>query len=569
MVKRGNHLRIFTDKTIRFVAAIILVFIFLSACMTHRKNDARDGLNEYDQVKVEHLYDEIGLSKYEPAIEVSFVRDIGGEFKNLILALPGETLEDNRWSRLYKQILGINIDYDWTAEGDFYRQKLNFAIASGQLPDIVKVSPEQLRTLNNAGLIEDLTEVYEQYATPLTKHILGQEGSGPFDAATFDGKLMAIPETGSSIEGAMYIWLRMDWLERLELQPPQTIEDVLNISRAFTELDPDQNGENDTFGLALTNYLWDPVMGVKGFMAGFNAFPEIWIENGAGQLVYGGIQPEVKAALKVLQDMYQSGQLDPEFSFKNGNKVKEQIMNGKIGMVYGEQWASFLVQASRGQDKNADWKAYPIVSVSGEPAKVPLKFSTWQFLAVRKGFEHPEAIVKLFNLHLEKNWGDTSDFETYYSSPYPVWQLSPVTPYPLKKNLEAYRELDEARKTGDWSRLNPEAKSIKKLIDIHFAGGPNESQGWGWEKTYGEDGAFSILDQYERNNQLLYEKYTGVQTETMIEAKSLLQDLQHETYINIILGDPIDEFDAFVEKWSNLGGEAITMEVNEWYSKNR
>ena len=545
------------------------ICILLSACMNQRTNGNGDVQNEYGQEEAVHVYEEIGLSKYDPAIEVSFVRDIGGDFNNLILSLPGETLEDNRWSRLYKQILGIDIKYDWTAEGDFYRQKLNFAIASGQIPDIVKVSPEQLRTLNNAGLIQDLTEVYEQYATPLTKYILSQEGSGPFEAATFDGKLMAIPETGSSMEGAMFIWLRTDWLERLELQPPQTISDVLNISRAFTELDPDQNGLDDTFGLAITNYLWDPVMGVKGFMAGYDAFPEIWIDNEAGGLVYGGIQPEVKTALKALQEMYQSGQLDPEFSFKNGNKVKEHIKHGKIGMVYGEQWASFLVQTSRGEDRNADWKAYPIVSVSGNPAKVPLKFSTWQFLAVRKDFEHPEAIVKLFNLHLEKNWGDTSEFETYYSSPYPVWQLSPVNPYPVEKNLTAYRELDKARRTGDWSKLNPEAKSIKKLIDIHLAGGANESQGWGWEKTYGEQSAFSILDQYERNNQLLYEKYTGVQTETMIEAKSLLQDLQHETYINIILGDPIEEFDAFVDKWNKLGGEAITNEVNEWYSQNR
>lgn len=562
-------MRISTKKTTRFVAAAVLIFIFLSACMIQRKNVINDGLNEYIQHKEEHVYDEIGLSKYDPAIDISFVRDVGGDFNSLILALPGETLEDNRWSRLYKQILGINIKYDWTAKEDFYRQKLNFAIASRQIPDIVKVSPEQLRTLNNAGLIQDLTDIYEQYATPLTKTILNQEGSGPFESATFDGKLMAIPETGSSIEGAMYIWLRTDWLERLQLQPPQTIDDLLNISRAFTELDPDQNGLDDTFGLAATNYLWDPVMGVKGFMAGYDAFPEIWLENDQGKLVFGGIQPEVRAALQALQDLYKSGQIDPEFSFKNGNKVKEQIRDGKIGLVYGEQWGSFLVQSSHETDKNADWQAFPIVSVSGEPAKVPLKFSTWQFFAVRKDFEHPEAIVKMFNLHLEKNWGDTSEFETYYSSPYPVWQLSPVTPYPVKKNLMAYRELDEARKTGDWSKLGPEAKSIQKLIDIHLAGGANESQGWGWERTYGEDSAFAILDQYEQNNQLLYEKYTGVQTETMIEAKSLLHDLQHEAYINIILGDSIDQFDEFVEKWNKLGGEAITMEVNEWYAENR
>ncbi|GIP17264.1 hypothetical protein J40TS1_29060 [Paenibacillus montaniterrae] len=557
-----------TIANVRCLAVTVLIAVLLSACLSSSVND-EPGNNRSEQAETAPLYDEIGLSKYDPPIDISFVREVGAEFENLLSSLPGESLQDNRWSRLYKQILGININYEWTADGDFYRQKLNFAIASGQIPDVIKVSSEQLRLLSNAGLIQDLTDVYEQYATPFTKSILNQEGRGPFDAATIDGRLMAIPETSSSIENAMFIWLRTDWLQQLDLQPPETISDVLQIARAFTELDPDQNGEDDTLGLAVTNYLWDPIMGIKGFMAGFNAFPEIWLADDNGKLKFGGIQPEVKEALIALQTMYQSGQLDPEFPFKNGNKVKQQIADGKIGLIYGEQWASFFVQSSRSTDSDAEWKAYPIVSVSGEPAKVPLKFNTGQFFAVRKGFEHPEALVKMFNLHLEKNWGGTADFETYYSSPYPVWQLSPVTPYPARKNLEAYLQLEQARQTEDWSQLNAEARSIQKLINAYLAGGSNSSAGWGWEKTYGVDGAYAILHQYERNGQLLYEQYTGAPTETMIEAQSILHDLQHEAYIDIILGDPIEKFDAFVESWRKLGGDDITREVNEWYAENR
>jgi len=554
---------------IRILSFVIIGIFMLSAYISYRTSIDRDELDQEKNLHDEILYDEIGLSKYDPPINVSFVRDIGTDFNDLLSSLPGETLEDNRWSRLYQQVLGIQIDYDWTANGDFYRQKLNFAISSGQLPDIIKVSSEQLRLLSNAGLIQELTDVYEKYATPFTKDILNQEGSGPFDAATIGGKLMGIPESNSSIEGAMYIWIRTDWLDRLGLQPPKTMNDVLEISRAFTLRDPDQNGKDDTFGLALTNYLWNPTMGVKGFMAGYNAFPEIWIENEAGELVFGGVQPEVKDALQALRQMYQNGEIDPEFSFMNGNKVKERIANGKIGMVYGEQWASFLVQSSRTSDPDVDWQAFPIVSVSDEPAKVPLKFNTWQFFAVRKDFQHPEAIVKLINLHLEKNWGKTAEYETYYSTPFAAWQLSPVTPFPARKNIDAYRQLEAARYTGDWSELDSEARMIKKLIDTYHAGGANMSSGWGWEKTYGPDGAFSILVQYEENDQLLYEKFTGVPTETMIEAQKILHDLQHEAYINIILGNPIDEFDRFVDRWKKLGGDRITQEVNDWYSQNR
>ncbi|HIW31409.1 MAG TPA: extracellular solute-binding protein [Candidatus Paenibacillus intestinavium] len=555
-------------KWVKLIVLTILLILIVIAC-EHDSTKININDEPLEQNWYNNVYDEIGLSKYDPPIKLSFVRETGDALEDLINLLPGETLEDNRWSRIYEQVLGISIHYDWTAKGEVYKQKLSFSVSSGQIPDVIKVSAEQLRILSNEGLIHDLTDVYNNYATPLTKNILEQEGKSTFDAATIDGKLMAIPDTNASIEGAMYIWLRTDWMEQLQLQPPQTINDVLEISRAFTVMDPDQNGQDDTFGLAITNYLWDAIMSIKGFMAGYEAYPELWVVDDSDNLVFGGIQPEVKESLLALQQMYKSGELDPEFSFKNGDKVKQQIESGKIGMMYGEQWGSFVVQSSQNLDGDADWKAYPIVSLSGNLPKVPLKLRTYQYFAVRKDLEQPEAIVKLINLHLEKNWGKTAEYKEFYSSSYPVWQLSPVTPYPAQKNLEAYRQLAEARQTGDWTGLDAEAQSIQKLIEQYYAGGTDKDHGWGWDKTYGVNGAFSILDQYEANDQLLYEAFTGAPTETMIERISILHDLQHETYINIILGNSIDEFDKFVETWQELGGAQITMEANDWYQQNK
>lgn len=512
----------------------------------------------------EYTYTEPGLRKYNPPIELTFVRETSDDLDNLVNTLPGETLEDNRWTHLYEQVLGIRIKYDWTAKGTLYNQKLGVALAAGDLPDVVRVNAEQLRQLSNAGLIQDLSQAYEKYAAPFTKEILGQEGTGPFEAATVDGKLMGIPETSSSIEGAQYIWIRTDWLERLGLQPPQTMNDVLEISKAFTEGDPDRNGKNDTLGLPVTQYLWDPVMGLSAFMAGYDAFPNMWIRDSSGKLVFGAVQPEVKTALKVLQDMYRNGQIDEEFMFKDGIKVKEQIIAGKYGMMYGEQWGSFLVQGNHERDPEARWQAFPIVSATGKAAKVPLRFATHQFLAVRKGVAHPEAVVKLFNLHLEKNWGATAEYETYYSTPYPAWQLSPVTPYPALKNLNAYYQIEEARRTGDSSVLKDEARAIQKNIEAYLT--RNDPSGWGWERTYGPSGAFSILDRYKRNNQLLYESFVGAPTDTMIEKQSILDSLAMDTFTNIILGHSVEEFDRFVEEWHRLGGGKMTEEVNEWYS---
>lgn len=513
------------------------------------------------------LYEEPGLSKYDPPIQLSFVRENNDALEEILKELPGESLEHNRWTELYEEVLGIRVTYDWTEWSSIYSRKLGVSLASGDIPDIVRVNASQLRVLSNAGLIQDLSEVYDKYATPLTRKVLSEEGTGPFETVTLDGKLMAIPETNSSIEGAMFLWIRTDWLERLGLQPPQTMAEVLAISKAFTQQDPDGNGKHDTYGLAATKYLWDPVMGLTGFMAGYGAYPGIWIKDKTGKLVYGGIQPEVKHALQVLQELYRTGQIDREFAFKDGVKASDWIEHEQVGMMYGEQWGSFLAQSSREHNPQAEWQAFPLVSESGAAPKVPLPFSTNQFLAVKQGVQHPEALIKLINLHLEKNWGATSEVERYYNAPQAVWKLSPVTPFPVQKNLEAFRELETFRRTGDASVLQDEAKTIQKRIAAYEAGGADSETGWGWERTYGPSGAFSILDGYERKSQLLYESFVGAPTETMIEKQNILNNLQIDAFLDIIQGRPLSEFDNFVAQWNKLGGEQITAEVNDWYAE--
>ena len=514
------------------------------------------------------------FGKYDPPIELTTVRNLNDVVENNVLSvLKGETFEDNRWTRIYEEQLGIKLKYNWVVKGgdtsDQYVQKLNVTLASGELPDFITVNAVQLKQLAEADQIQDMTELYEQYASPFTKEVLTQEGSGPIDAATFDGKLMAIPQVESSMERSMYIWIRTDWLSKLKLQPPKTMADVLAISKAFAENDPDGNNKKDTYGLGLTKDVFGGAMGLEGFMAGFKAYPNIWLDDGSGNLVFGSIQPETKKALLALQEMHKNGQIDNEFGIKDGGKVSEQIAAGKIGMEYGEQWNSIWpLQLNKNNDKNAQWQAFPIVTESGETPKVPLKFSTTKFIAVKKGAKHPEAVIKLFNLHLEKNWGETAEFDKYYAPPNAesVWQLSPVTPYPLKKNVDAFRQIDAARKAGDMSSLKGEAKTIQEKLDM-FASGSSEGFAlWGWERIYSAEGSMGIADQYDKNNQFLMDKFVGTPTPTMVERKTTLEKMQNETFIKIILGQSIDEFDKFVADWKKLGGDQITKEVNEWYA---
>ena len=73
------------------------------------------------------------------------------------------------------------------------------------------------------------------------------------------------------------------------------------------------------------------------------------------------------------------------------------------------------------------------------------------------------------------------------------------------------------------------------------------------------------LDQKEKNN-LTSDLRGSFVSESMIENQAVLEDLEIQTFTNIITGQsPVDQFDSFVEQWNALGGEMITQEVNEWH----
>ncbi|UUZ93536.1 hypothetical protein LJK87_01845 [Paenibacillus sp. P25] len=135
--------------------------------------------------------------------------------------------------------------------------------------------------------------------------------------------------------------------------------------------------------------------------------------------------------------------------------------------------------------------------------------------------------------------------------------------------MEAFRAIDAARKSGDFSKLQGEPKTIQGKIEAYNSGSKEGFALWGWERIYGPEGSEGVVDQYDKNNQFLMDKFVGAPTPTMVERKSTLEKLQNETYTKIIMGASADEFDKFVQDWTKLGGEQITKEVNDWYASKK
>jgi len=359
------------------------------------------------------------------------------------------------------------------------------------------------------------------------------------------------------------LWIRKDWLDKLNLPVPKSIDDVLKICEAFTKNDPDGNGKADTFGISVDKI---PQTSLLGFFNGFYSYPGGWIKDSTGKLTYGTIQPQTKDALKKLNEMYKAGYIDQEFGIKDTAKITELITAGKVGMYYGNQSKGLLFTDCNKLDPKADWRPYPIVSIDGNPGKPQVSNSLKTYFVAKAGFKYPQVVFQMLNFFFNnKVLGTQEDYYTYGvdRDNVGVWNLSPVYAERPKKNYESYLHCLEAFKTGDTSKLNLDDVTVYERLKNYKNG---DQSMYGYNLVFGEYGSHSVSDVYLKNNLYIYNELVGSPSQELIDKGASLQKMEDEMYVKLIMGaEPIDQFDKFVESWKKLGGDTITKQVNDWY----
>lgn len=516
------------------------------------------------------------LGKYEPGITVTCVRFVDSTMKYK----EGESIDNNIYYDDLQNELGIKLVNEWVTDNTQYANKLNVTIASNNLPDIIPLAGtemgdayKQLDMLVKAGAIADLTDTYEKYVSPITKDLMSQDAVA-FDTAKVKGKLMALPHINSSVDGSLLLYIRTDWLKKLNLEEPKTFADVLKISEAFTTKDPDGNGKNDTFGLGATKDVWQGGLApLKGVANSYHVYPGAWIKDESGNLSYGSVMPQMKTVLQTLQELYKKGELDKEFAVKDYTKVAESVTGDKCGMFYGSMALPIWpLQDHINKNPEAEWKILPLLSVDDKPANTQLAVAVSGLYAVNKNCKNPEALVKMMN-YASEGWGKNASqkaakLDARYGIDTEVRQkafkYTLVYTEPAKKNLKNYLDILDAFKTNDTSKFSMEETKINYNNILKYKNG--DKKFWAYDAIFGENSTFAVINNnYVTPNLMVYDKFYGAPTATMSSKWASLKKLEDETTLQIITGEvSVDEFDKFVEKWKALGGDTITNEVNEW-----
>jgi putative aldouronate transport system substrate-binding protein len=256
--------------------------------------------------------------------------------------------------------------------------------------------------------------------------------------------MMAVPSSNIK-SGVNVMWIRQDWLDKLGLEVPRTLEELKVVAKAFVTQDPDGNGKNDTIGIigpansgSLTNIgqnLWglDPIFG------SFKSFPQYWLKDESGNVKYGSIQPETKKALGELASMYAEGLIDSQMLIRNDSQ--EPTLAGNVGIFFGPAWAAYTMADSLLSGK-IDWQAYnaPLAADGKYYAHMPEP--TTQYVVVNKNCKNPEAAMKIINylLYTEPKWVETGIGDSGITPK----ELSTSDAYPL---FNVYDNADETEIT--------------------------------------------------------------------------------------------------------------------------
>ncbi len=557
-------------KMLCLLLAALMVFS-MAACS---KSDTGSKNEESASAEIDPAT--INTGKYDEPVHLTSFFQIATVFLN---QFSEEELEKIYYTEQQHEQTNIYIDYQWfsPATAEDAVQKTSMAIASGEIPDFMIVDRAQLALLAKTDLInKDLEPLWDAYASDTIKQWTTAEGPDLWESLRYDGKIIALPNVGGSVDQGELVWIRKDWLDKLNLEVPTNMDQLHDVMVAFKTQDPDGNGQDDTIGMTVHKDIFNgPGTGdVIGLFNSFGAYPNIWVEDGNGGIQYGSTMDTAKDALTWMAQAYAEGLIEQDFSSQDSNKAAEASVSGRSGVQWGAMWNHMWpLQSTVDNNNEAEWVALPLLGAhEGDTAHPQASIGINQLFVISKKCEHPEAVIKLLNF-----WAETQLLPKEEMDKYMLPDESGVMTFPqhyvmLKtwnplKNLEAHHHVCEALESKDTSKLNGEELGYYNDCAAFLDGDLSKS---GSYKTFGPGlSSYAGIDAYFNGDLYTYNKFTTADTPAMQQKMSTVNDKIVEFYTQVIMGiKTLDDWDAFMNEVNALGLTEITQEANDWY-KNK
>ena len=371
----------------------------------------------------------------------------------------------------------------------------------------------------------NLLSWFEEYPD-LRKQITSDGGAiGAFP------KIYAAPSDISS--GGM---IRADWLADLGLAEPKTFDDLYNILNSFR----DQKGTVAPLVIAMPTGVQSELVSGYNIAAGFYQVD--------GEVRYGGIQPEFKEYLTMMNKWYSEGLVDELFLTNQYESLVDMspVLNGTCGVWYGTAAQAISYMISSSADPNMRVTGVTGLTKDGSVAHVGESGSMFDshLWSVTTVCQDPEIICRYIDYVYSEdgillaNYGVEGETFEYDENGTPrltdLVLNNPEYSYGAAMNIFVCDRMTPAPFVIDEDRVR--ANYIQDQIDaINVWNGSN-------------DGLYNMpkagVNMTVEESSKYYSLYTDIET------------YMDENIVKFIVGDKsLDEFDAYVETLIGMGIE--------------
>lgn len=546
-------------KIKRMGAVFFLVVCVFCGCGKHEISHEKNGQNVSEEYRrAMEKAETTPYGAYPELVTYTLAQISGANNSNLP---EGDTYEDNAYTRYLRKMLNIQNDTVYMDTEERYSELVNILVKDQNLPDIMVVTDREiLKELVENDLVEDLTEVFEKCTSSRIKEMYESYGDALLNSGKFNGRLMAVPETVID-HGPNLLWLRKDWMEELGLEEPETLEDAFEIIDAFVQNRMGTEDGETPVGLACdtnlvgttsSSYSVDPVFD------SFGANPQRWISQD-GEIVYGSLTEETKEALDYLHKLYDRRILDRNFALRAPNNLRDLVVNGKCGAFFGLWWTpNNPLMESYEKNSEADWEPYYLQELADK--NVYESFRDNKYVVVRKGYEHPEIVMKIISVLFDYTRYEAEDAREV--NEYFALNVDP-TARPLVINVDYNKatyqvtENIEAALNGNYPEGNLTAieQSYYQACSSYLSGNDYTAEDWAAYKSRISAVGLLVDKHYTPAVRSYLDDAGG-------EIPQSLRQFETRTFIQIIMGEkPVSYFETFVEQWYQQGGYELTQQI--------
>ena len=423
------------------------------------------------------------------------------------------------------------------ATPDEMDNKLNIMLASGDIPDIFQCETTTMEgKLLSSGILLPINEYWDEY--PNIKS--GREEEIWELMKYKDGNVYSIGVDGQNPLQIMAY--RQDWLEKFNMEVPETLDEYFEFTKKVAKEDPDENGIDDTFAFGAYQPLlfqWlDHIFGAYGVL------PNYWMEVD-GRIVDGAVLPGAKDALVFLNKMYSEGLIDPEFVTDDAYRWQSKVKSG----IFGAGTTKLQLF-----DKN-NWRNYYQPFIQSNP-EGKLVYGP----VLKGGCDSPVGE----RMASRRGWVRTF---VYKDSPNVDAALR-VIDYLMSEEGNLFIMYGKEGEHYEW-----EGDKVVRLIDNAKAQELDLEKFYIAQKTlflHSSDELFDAMEFLKEEGVTTPDPVDGIFIDELSDIYPDLQDLTVTRFVEMIIGEvPVETgFDKFVQEWYAKGGteleEAINKACKEW-----